>query len=191
LSEVKRFDCGTLTNPKFKQQTSVPGARVPTLEEVFDLVRSSTHANAKRIAFNIETKIDPSHPEYTVSPEEFSRKAVAAFKKSGFWSRIILQSFDPRTLIEARKLEPSIRTSILIENPKINMLELAKEIQADIVSPYFGLLRSERVRDFHNAGLKVVPWTVNTEKSWASMIAMEVDGIITDYPAALLKYLKR
>src|SRR5580700_4513101 len=37
LKELRQWDCGALRNPSFPKQTPVPGTRIPTLDEVFDL----------------------------------------------------------------------------------------------------------------------------------------------------------
>jgi len=37
----------------------------------------------------------------------------------------------------------------------------------------------------------VIPWTANTPADWDRLIAAEVDGIITDDPAALIAHLGR
>src|SRR3989442_6438062 len=37
LAELRQWDCGALRNLKFPKQTPVPGARIPTLDEVFAL----------------------------------------------------------------------------------------------------------------------------------------------------------
>src|ERR1700726_4876332 len=37
LAEVKQWDCGKVQNPGFKTQMTVPGTRMPTLDEVFAL----------------------------------------------------------------------------------------------------------------------------------------------------------
>jgi glycerophosphoryl diester phosphodiesterase len=39
-------------------------------------------------------------------------------------------------------------------------------------------------------GLRLVPWTVNTDSDINSMIAMGVDGITTDYPGLVSKMLE-
>jgi len=46
----------------------VPGTRIPTLAEVFALVRRS---GDHHVRLNIETKIDPTHPEESPDPEHF------------------------------------------------------------------------------------------------------------------------
>lgn len=189
LAEVQSFDCGSVKHSRFPSQTPIAKTRIPTLEEVFSLVRESSHPNAKRIGFNIETKIFLDHPEYTVGPEEFSQKVVDAFRKSGFLSRITLQSFDFRTLKIAKALEPTLRTVALIEDPSIDMVAVGLELRAYAISPSFSLVNKELVRAAHTHDLKVIPWTLNTKDEWLSAIEMKVDGIITDIPQALIEWL--
>ncbi len=189
LAEVKTFDCGTLKNPRFEYQNPVPGAKIPTLLEVFALVRESPHAHAQKIGFNIETKIFPEQPEYTVGADEFSALAVKAFHESGFLDRITLQSFDPRTLIAAKALSPSLKTVMLIEDADANMFELGKEVGAFAISPDFSLISKDLVHALQAEGFKVIPWTLNSHREWAMAIDMGVDGIISDYPQALKRYL--
>jgi hypothetical protein len=38
LAQVETLDCGSLTLPQFPWQRPSPGARMPTLRQVFDLV---------------------------------------------------------------------------------------------------------------------------------------------------------
>lgn len=189
LAEVKQYDCGTLRHPRFATQTPVNGTRIPTLHEVFELVKRSKLPAAKTVRFNIETKIFADHPEYTVGPEEFMTLVLKEFRSSGLMKRIVLQSFDPRTLIIARKQEPGLPRSMLVEDPKKDLVQAAKEVDAQIMSPDWELLTAEKVRALHDAGFEVHPWTPDDEKAWAKLVAMKVDGIITDDPAGLKKFL--
>src|SRR6266851_10523133 len=103
LEEVRQWDCGKLANPKFPKQTPIPGTRIPTLDEVFAL------ASRGKFEFNIETKIFEDHPEYTPSPEKFAQLTLGCVKRHKLESRVILQSFDFRTLHAMKKLAPGIR----------------------------------------------------------------------------------
>ena len=191
LAEVKKFDCGTLKNPRFADQKPVPGTHIPTLEEVFALVRKSKLSWAKKIQFNIETKSYPDHPEYTVDPAKFARLAVDAFRKSGFLDRIVLQSFDYRTLREARKIETTLRLSALSENPKEDLVATARDLKPDFISPEWTMLNPLNVKELHDLGVKLAPWTVNQPDEWKKLIDLGTDAIITDDPASLIAYLKK
>src|SRR5246500_4417568 len=75
LAEVKKYDVGKIRPgsayaARFPEQLPIPGTRIPTLAEVFDLVRRS---GDRHVRLNIETKIDPTHPEESPDPEHFVR----------------------------------------------------------------------------------------------------------------------
>src|SRR5262245_6065646 len=70
LAELRQWDCGATRNPQFAKQQTVPGTRIPTLDEVF------TMASKSSVRFNIETKIDPREPKLTAAPAEFARRVL-------------------------------------------------------------------------------------------------------------------
>jgi glycerophosphoryl diester phosphodiesterase len=90
-----------------------------------------------------------------------------------------------------KKLAPEIRLSALYEGSPRDFVEIAREADAQIVSPHYSLVTRERVARAHQAGLQVVPWTANTPSDWEKLIQAGVDAIITDDPAELIAYLKR
>src|ERR1039457_2138881 len=102
LAEVRQWDCGAVRNPRFATQQTIPGTRIPTLDDVFQLAGRGT------FDYNIETKSFPDKPEYTPPPEEFARMVFAQVRKYTLEKRIILQSFDFRTVVAMRKLAPEI-----------------------------------------------------------------------------------
>jgi len=183
LAQVRQWDCGATRNPAFPRQQLVPGTRVPTLDEVFSLAPKGT------FEFNVETKITAARPKLAPTPEEFVRLVLEQIRKHRLESRVILQSFDFRTLIAMKKLAPEIRLSALYEGTSRDLVAIAREAQASIVSPIFRLVTLENVGAAHAAGLTVIPWTPNSPAEWDRLIAAGVDAIITDDPAALLAHL--
>ncbi len=103
---------------------------------------------------------------------------------------MILQSFDFRTLHAMKKLAPEIPRSALYEGKPRDFVDIARDADAQIVSPDFHLVTPEQVRAAHAAGLLVAPWTPDTPQDWDRLIAAGVDAIITDYPATLIDVLK-
>jgi glycerophosphoryl diester phosphodiesterase len=183
LVELNQYDCGAKQNPAFQTQVPVPGTRIPKLDEVFDLARGTT------VQFNVETKIFADKPELTPDPETFTRMILDLVKKHGIEQRVILQSFDPRTLRVMKRIDPSIRRAALLETDR-EWPEVAKEFEATIMSPAYKLVTKERVSWAHSAGLEVVPWTVNKPEDWARLADYGVDAIISDDPASLIAWLK-
>ncbi len=184
LAQVRQWDCGKTKNPLFPKQQPIVGTRMPTLDEVFDLAKLGT------FDFNIETKIFAEKPEYAPSPEEFVKLVITCVRQHHLEKRVILQSFDFRTLREMKRVAPEIRTSALIVGKPQDFVDVAKSAKADIVSPHFSMVTPENVAAAHHAGLQVVPWTANTPVEWDLLIAADSDAIISDDPAALIAYLK-
>jgi glycerophosphoryl diester phosphodiesterase len=209
LAQLKQYDCGVHTLAAFPHQVAVPHTAIPTFDEVLGL---ATEGAQKRrfefggiqfggIQFNVETKIFPNHPEFTPSPEEFVRMINEAVVQRGLESRVILQSFDFRTLHAMRALNPKIRLSALfgasrddammgIHEPDKSFAGIAKQSGAEILSPEQGLVTPEEVATAHAMGLEVAPYTVNDAADWRRMADAKVDAIITDDPAGLLAWLR-
>jgi glycerophosphoryl diester phosphodiesterase len=186
LAEVRHWDCGAVRNPHFPTQQTVPGTRIPTLDDVFQLAPRGS------FEYNIETKSFPDHPEYTPPPAEFARLVLEKIRRHHLEKRIILQSFDFRTLVAMRQLAPEIRLSALTETDGRDFTLIVKEAaNAEIISPEFHLVTPAKVAAAHAAGLQVVPWTANTPADWDTLIQAKVDAIISDDPAALIAHLQR
>ncbi len=184
LAELREYDCGALKNPHFPKQQPVPGTRIPTLNEVLSL------SDRGNFQFNIETKSFPDHPELTPAPDVFAKLMLDVIRKHKLDSRVIVQSFDFRTLRAMKRIAPNIRLSALWERQARPFVDIAREAEAGIISPEFKLVTPEQVKSAHAAGIQVVPWTANTPADWQKLIDAGVDAIISDDPAALIAYLK-
>ncbi|MGY4339461.1 glycerophosphoryl diester phosphodiesterase [Bradyrhizobium sp. LM2.9] len=115
FAEVRTYDVGQIRpdSPYAKQfpdQRAVPGTRIPTLSELFALVRKSGNT---RVRFNIETKIDPNHPDETLDPQTFVTKLLGLIEAEKFSDRVMIQSFDWRTLQLVQQRAPKMPTVYL------------------------------------------------------------------------------
>lgn len=169
LDEVRQSDCG-----------------MPTLDDVFGLAVRGT------FDYNLEIKSFPDQPEYAPPPEEFARMVLQKIRRYNLEKRVIVQSFDFRTLVAMRAIAPEIRLSALVENDARDFAAIAAEAgNAEIVAPDFHLVTPDKVAAAHRAGLQVISWTANTPAEWEPLIQASVDGIISDDPAELIAYLKK
>lgn len=185
LSEVRDYDCGSQKNPEFPRQRAVPGTRIPTLDEVLALApRGNFH-------FNIEIKMYPRRPEYSPSPEKFAGLVLDAIRRHKLEKRVVVQSFDFRPLHAMKKLAPEIPLAALYSGEPKDFVAIAKEAGAGTVAPQYNLVTGEQVKNAHDAGLKVVPWTANDPEAWRKLVDAGVDAIITDDPAELIAFLRR
>lgn len=192
VERVKKFDCGNIAQPRFPEQRRVPGSRIMTLEEFFEWANSQLRLGKMRpfVEFNIETKMVACCPEFAVDPQVFVEKVLLVLRRAKVVERTILQSFDFRTLVIAKRLEPRLRLSALFEH-LADWCDEARKIGAGSVSPDFKLLTAETVRRCQGLGIQVVPWTLNSADQWRSAVSMKVDAIITDYPRKLLSYFSK
>jgi len=185
LEQVKQWDCGAKTNPDFPRQEPRPGTRIPTLDEVLAL------APRGPFWFNIEMKSQPARPELQPPAEEYAKLVAAAVRRHRLENRVIVQSFDFALMRALHGVAPELRRAALYAGLPRELPELSREAgNTPIVSPHYSLVTPERVKQAHEAGLQVVPWTANTADVWDRLIAAGVDAIITDDPKGLIDHLR-
>lgn len=210
LEDVEKYDVGQIRPgsayaAQFPDQRAIPHTPIPTLAEVFALVRKSGDGYVR---LNIETKIDPNHPDQSPDPEQFVTLLLALVRAEKFSDRIMVQSFDWRTLLLVQKYAPEIPTVYLTlqagSEPTVTLdkpspwtagfdpvsygRSVPKAIKAAggaIWSPFFRDIDAASVAEAHGLGLKVVVWTVNKPTDMAALIDLGVDGIISDRPDLL------
>jgi glycerophosphoryl diester phosphodiesterase len=221
LAEIKTYDAGRI-NPesayakRFPDQQPVDGTRMPALSTLFKRVDA---LGAKKLRFNIETKISPEKHNDTVSAAVFARKLLDVVRVHGMASRVTIQSFDWRTLQIIQTLQKGHTKKVLTSclssqqpwgdniTPKsdkgpvwtgsvkaadhADVPSMVKAAGCDIWSPYFADITPALVSKAHQLGLQVIPWTTNSEAEMTAVIEAGADGLITDYPDRALPVLKR
>ena len=183
----------------------MPGTRIPTLAEVFALVRRS---GDRHVRLNIETKIDPAHPQESPDPQHFVAAVLDLLRREQFSDRVMIQSFDWRTLLLVQKQAPTIPTVYLTQlaEPDANIYpdkpsrwtagfdpqdhggsvpRTVKAAGGAIWSPDYHDVDARSIAEAHQLGLPVVVWTVNRPEDMARLIDLGVDGIISDRPDLL------
>jgi glycerophosphoryl diester phosphodiesterase len=111
LRQLRTLDCGSRTLDEFPRQRAVPGARIPTLDELLRLVRASGRDDVR---LNVETKISATAPQESAPYREFTRRVVRRLQAWRMVRRATLQSFDWRTIREARRLDRRLQTVALV-----------------------------------------------------------------------------
>lgn len=181
---LKTFDIGTKINAGFPQQKKVK-TYIPLLAELIDSVQNHIKQNNKKqLFYNIETKCDVvgdgiANP----TPEVFVKLLMDVIVQKKITPYVVIQSFDKRTIQIINQKYPKVKTSFLVDNKKTyeeNMADLG--YKPFILSPNYKMVTTEMIAKAHAAGVKVIPWTVNTAEEIARLKALKVDGIITDYP---------
>lgn len=185
-TQTLQYDVGMKPLAGFPRQQKIP-VHKPLLSDVIDSVETFCGKEKRSLPFyNIETKSDPAtdnifHP----TPEKFVDKLMEVIYRKGIAERVIIQSFDFRTLKIMHQKYPSVKTAALIElTDKRRVDEQLKELgfTPTIYSPEASLVSKELITHCHKISMKVIPWTVNDKDRIEYFRSLGVDGIITDYP---------
>jgi len=206
LRQIRQWDVGRI-NPAsryardFPDQQAVDGARMPTLAEVYRLVKRS---GADHVRLSIDTKIDPRRPQASADPRRLVQAVLEVTRAHGMLGRTQLQSFDWRTLDVARRLAPSWpRVYLTARQPRFDTLSgtawtggrrlsdhdsvpaLVRAAGGRIWSPHHADLDQATLEEARGLGLQVIPWTVNETADMERLIDRGVNGLITDRPDRL------
>lgn len=116
FAETQRFDVGLKPNPRFNEQQKIKAAK-PALSAVIDSVEAYTTAkNIAKPYYNIETKTQPATDKiFHPAPAAFVDMLMKVINEKNIAERVIIQSFDPRTLKYLHKKYPAIKTALLVE----------------------------------------------------------------------------
>ena len=184
--EVEKYDVGIKPHPRFPKQKKMNVVK-PLLSDLLDSVQNYVASHKRPLPyFNIETKTTPAtdnvyHPE----PAKFVETLMSVIKEKRIQERVIIQSFDLRTLQYLHDKYPSVKTAMLIEDyDKRGLKDQLKALGflPTIYSPEYSLVTEDLVKSCHGQKIKVIPWTVNDKVTMDKLKALGVDGIISDYP---------
>lgn len=189
--QVKKFDVGLRPHPRFTQQQKMAVVK-PLLGDMIDSVEQYCINQHKPLPqYNIETKSQPAtDDQYHPRPAEFVELLVAVIKEKKITGRVIIQSFDPRTLQYVHTKYPELRTALLIEdfNKKIFALQLQElGFIPSVYSPHFSLVTPLLVKQCKEVGISIIPWTVNDLEKISELKKMGVNGVISDFPNLFAK----
>jgi len=145
------------------------GEKVPTLQEVLDLV-------AGKIQVNVELK-----GEGTAEPVA---KIIEEYVHDKGWSydHFLVSSFNHHELKKFHEICPKVRIGALLSAIPLGYATLAEDMGCYSINLDKDFINQEFVADAHGRGLKVFVWTVNEPEDISRMKELEVDGIFTNYP---------
>jgi glycerophosphoryl diester phosphodiesterase len=187
LKELKALDAAYYWSPD--DGTSFPlrgqGITVPTLTEVFE-----TFPDMRFILEIKDTELD------TI---ESLGRIIREYNKE---HRVIVASFDSSALKHFRTIAPAVATSatameafpfywlyrlrldsVYTPHAQVLMLPLYYRKKEVITSRF--------LKTVHQKNIRVHVWTVNRKSRMKHLLALGVDGIMTDYPDRLIELLGR
>lgn len=105
LAQVRTLDCGSRQLAGYPEQRVVPGATMPLLSEVLELVKNTA---GDAVMLNIETKVEAGAPEETAPRDEFVSAVLAVIRDSGMAEQVTIQSFDWGALMLVKDIMPDM-----------------------------------------------------------------------------------
>jgi len=207
LSRLREYDIGSIAEPgKWPDQLQVDGQTVPTLEEVIQMVDAHNRVSEKKVRLNIEIKAFPLEPELTIDLREHVEGVMDVVERYGIGELVIIQSFFWKALKIVDEIDENVLTAALVSSTNLDKTawtdglrlwqfgfdigKMLASIGVDIVAPSYTIMTDGWIQSSHDAGLEIIPWTVNDTSEMKRLIELGVDGIITDYPDRLIKLFR-
>lgn len=211
---LRKVDAGTIFSPAFA------GTQIPTLREALATAKAhkiGVYVEIKSIADDgplhqamLARAAAPDGDPATLAADwmqlveadgtlnlALTRQTIEEIRRAHMGQQVVIQSFSPVACFVARQEAPEIRTELLVGNdpdhpdywPGILALGYGAQVQGFNVA--HDALTPERIADFHTHGMTVAAWTVDDPARMQELIAMGVDGIITNKPDVALAVLGR
>jgi len=166
-AELRKMDAGSHFDIAFR------GEPIPTLDEVFKAVGQLTYINVELT-------------NYASPMDELPEKTAELVKRHRLNRRVLFSSYHPLPLMRIRRLIPEAPIGLLCFSGWKGALarsRLGQLFQYQSLHPELGDITPALVKRLHEAGCKLLVYTVNREDDMRRLFNLGVDGIFTDDPA--------
>lgn len=174
LAELKELDAGSWVSSDFA------GERIPTLTEVFEAV-------GQDLLLNLELKVMVSEP---TGLEEVVVSLIAHY---GMKDRVLISSFNPLALQRVRRAHPHIPLALLYgaSLPGAELERWVQDLQPlAALHPEHRLVNATHLAWAREHNCRVNTWTVDEPGEMRRLLALGVEGLITNRPDLLGVILK-
>jgi glycerophosphoryl diester phosphodiesterase len=161
----------SLTFAELEAAASAGHDRVPRLKEALELA-------GPRVTVYVEVKAP-----------RIEREVVDVIRASS--TPCAVHSFDHRVALRVRELAREIPTGILLSSYLIDPVGALRGAGARDLWQQWELIDEELVSRVHDAGARVIAWTVNASEVAESLAALGVDGICSDVSTDFVRELAR
>jgi glycerophosphoryl diester phosphodiesterase len=167
LAEIKRADAGK-------------GERVPTLDEIFELTFG-------KVQLYLEIK-----------DARAAANTLRTIRARGCEREVMLASFDLALMRELGNAVRDIELGLILGTPSLNPVVRYREafpwralstMRYDVLCMQVRLCFGYLARSVKQVGKRLYVWTADEERQFALMEQLGVDGIVTNEPARLIKFL--
>lgn len=169
MEEIRELDAGAWFDSSFKGET------VPTFEEALDRLEK----------WNLNLFLELKEPELYSGIE---RQIADELTERGTWlrsgppnepRRLVVQSFDWEAVRSSKDLLPDVAHALLGRVPENRISEFT---WAQMINPNYTTIDGAYVERVHEAGLEIMPYTLNERSRMDTVLGWKADGFITDHP---------
>lgn len=171
LEEMRSLDVGEWFAPEFR------GLQAPTLEEVFELLPPDYLINVEMKAVIDRMRL-------------IAHKVAEAVKCHSRQKSTLVSSFNPISLWELRKIEPSILRGYIWSRrhpPPIRSRCFSRMVRAHWYDPAHDSYNPRLMRNMRRRNVKTLAWDVDFDRDLSRMASSRLDAVVTDDLSALLK----
>ena len=166
LAEIRSLDAGSWKSSSFA------GEVVPTLEEAWEVM-----ARAGK-GLLVEVKEPGTYPGI-----ERDVGRLVHERRLGEGGGLVVQSFDLRAMNRLAHDVPGLPVGVLAPVPARRLPALAT--WASYLNPHHRLVDEAYVGRVHDAGMRCLPWTVDSPRRIRTLLRHGVDGVISNRPDLL------
>ncbi len=170
LAELKQYSTGVKFNTFENYTQSWDEERIPTLQEVLELLK---HTN---IELNIELKT------YIHTYPGIERKLVNIVHEYAGERRVVYSSFHLPSLIRLKQEDNDAQIALLLNQLISNPLDYIGTFDLESIHIDKDLILHDPYHFFKELAPKLRVWTVNEEEEMKKLLQLGVEAIITDYP---------
>lgn len=165
LTQLRKLDAGSWFSPAFGKEP------IPTLDEVLSFLRHIP------IQINIELKND------RIEYQGIEQKMIAKVREYGINDRVILSSFNHKSVALLHQLAPETETAILVMH---GWIDPKRRGAAGIHCP-INLSLKPIAREAMLKGIAVRAFTANEEEDIAQICRHNVSAVFSDFPEKAVK----
>lgn len=187
LEQSRHFDCGSKSRNIYPNAEK-RSAGMPTLEEVFAAFKHN-----KQIKYFIETKLPKDGaPGKPIDTTLYAAKVDQLVRKYGLEDRVILQSFDWRTISAMHELNPRVRTCPLgVPRNSHDYAATLRELHATCIVLEAEETTSAQVKQLQQSGVLVFSGVIDKEEDWRKALELGYDAIFTNEPVGTISFLRK
>ena len=160
------MDAGSFFSEQYR------GAKIPTLEEVFEAVGHRTFINVELT-------------NYTTPRDQLVEVVCALVKKLSLHERVMFSSFFASNLSKARAYLPEVPRGLLALNGLLGAWARSFGFafgRYEALHPFLEDVTPQQVQRVHRLKRRVHVWTVNAAEDMRRLFEWRVDAIFTDDP---------